>query len=75
MRTDNATRGPLLLIAGGKDHTVPATITKQTLKQYRHSAAVTELQEFSDRGHSLGIDHGWRDVADKSLTWLQAQGL
>jgi pimeloyl-ACP methyl ester carboxylesterase len=75
VKTDNATRGPLLLIAGGKDHTVPATITKQTLKQYRHSAAVTDFHEFSDRGHSLGIDHGWRDVADKSLSWLQAQGL
>ena len=75
VKTDNATRGPLLLIAGGKDHTVPAAITKQTLKLYRKSAAVTELHEFPDRGHSLGIDHGWREVADKSLSWLQAQSL
>jgi non-heme chloroperoxidase len=75
VQTDNATRGPLLLIAGGKDHTVPAAITKQTLKLYRKSAAVTEFHEFPDRGHSLGIDHGWREVADKSLSWLQAQSL
>ena len=75
VQTDNATRGPLLLIAGGKDHTVPAAITKQTLKLYRKSDAVTELHEFPDRGHSLGIDHGWREVADKSLSWLQAQSL
>ena len=41
--TDNEDRGPLLLIMGGQDHTVPEAITKATLKQYRHSAAVTDL--------------------------------
>ena len=48
--TDNAGRGPLLLIMGGKDHTVPEAVTKSTLKQYRHSDAVTDLLEFADRG-------------------------
>ena len=75
VKTDNATRGPLLLIAGGRDHTVPAAITKQTRKLYRKSAAVTDYHEFSDRGHSLGIDHGWREIADTSLTWLAGQSL
>ncbi|NMO89503.1 alpha/beta hydrolase [Actinomycetospora sp. TBRC 11914] len=73
--TRNASRGPLLLITGGQDHTVPEAVTKATLKQYRHSDAVTELREFPDRGHSLTIDHGWRDVADASLSWLAEQGL
>ncbi len=73
--TDNSGRGPLLLIMGGKDNTVPEAVTKSTLKQYRHSEAVTEIFEFEDRAHSLTIDHGWRDVADKSLSWLKAQGL
>jgi pimeloyl-ACP methyl ester carboxylesterase len=73
--TDNAGRGPLLLIMGGQDHTVPETITKATLKQYRHSDATTDLLEFSDRAHSLTIDHGWREVADTCLTWLKDQGL
>ena len=73
--TRNATRGPLLLTAGGKDHTVPPAITKQTLKQYRKSTAVTELKEFPDRGHSLGIDSGWTGVADAVLDWLRAQQL
>jgi pimeloyl-ACP methyl ester carboxylesterase len=73
--TDNAGRGPLLLIMGGQDHTVPEAVTKSTLKQYRHSDAVTELHEFPDRAHSLTIDHGWRDVADKCLSWLADQGL
>jgi len=72
--TGNAGRGPLLLIAGGRDHTVPEVITKATLKQYRHSTAETELLEFPDRGHSLTIDGGWRDVATACLTWLAGHG-
>ena len=73
--TDNSGRGPLLLMMGGKDHTVPESITKATLKQYRHSDAVTDIVEFPDRAHSLTIDHGWREVADAALTWLHGQSL
>jgi len=75
VNTRNANRGPLLLVMGGRDHTVPEVITKATLKQYRHSDAITELAEFPDRGHSLTIDSGWRAVADQCLTWLGKQGL
>ena len=73
--TANSGRGPLLLMMGGKDHTVPEAVTKSTLKQYRHSDAVTDIVEFADRAHSLTIDHGWREVADAALTWLHAQSL
>jgi pimeloyl-ACP methyl ester carboxylesterase len=73
--TENSERGPLLLVMGGRDHTVPEAITKSTLKQYRGSGAVTDLVEFDDRGHSLTIDHGWRAVADECLSWLARQGL
>ena len=75
VHTENSDRGPLLLVMGGQDHTVPETITKSTLKQYRHSSAVTELREFPDRGHSLTIDGGWQEVADACLSWLAEQGL
>lgn len=68
--TANEVRGPLLLMMGGKDHTVPESVTKATLKQYRHSAAVTEIMDFPDRAHSLTIDSGWRTVADATLSWL-----
>ena len=60
---------------GGQDHTVPEAITKSTLKQYRHSRAVSDLIEFPDRGHSLTIDHGWRDVAGACLDWLYKHSL
>src|SRR5580692_4279810 len=75
VNTRNQNRGPLLLVMGGRDHTVPEAITKATLKLYRHSRATTELTEFPDRGHSLTIDSGWRAVADQCLAWLDEQGL
>ncbi len=75
VNTKNEGRGPLLLIMGGQDHTVPEAITKSTLKQYRHSRAVTNLHEFPDRCHSLTIDSGWRAVAGECLNWLNKQGI
>jgi non-heme chloroperoxidase len=69
--TRNKTRGPLLLTAGGQDHTVPAAITHATRKLYHRTPAVTDLREFPDRGHSLTIDHGWREVAQAALDWLR----
>ena len=75
VETGNESRGPLLLMAGGKDHTVPENVVRATLKQYRHSHAVTDIVDFPDRAHSLTIDHGWQEVAQASLTWLKAQGL
>jgi pimeloyl-ACP methyl ester carboxylesterase len=71
----NEDRGPLLLTMGGRDHTVPEAISKSTYKQYRKSSAVTEIVEFEDRGHSLTIDHGWREVANSILSWLRGKGL
>ena len=64
------TRGPLLITAGGKDHTVPAAVSRQTQKLYSKSSAVTDLRTFADRGHSLTIDSRWREVADSVLGWL-----
>jgi pimeloyl-ACP methyl ester carboxylesterase len=70
----NANRGPLLLIAGSDDHTVPPVLVKSALKNYRNSGAVTDFKEFSKRGHSLTIDSGWREVAEYCLAWLKAKG-
>jgi alpha-beta hydrolase superfamily lysophospholipase len=69
--TDNDTRGPLLLISGTADHTVPDVVTRSTFKQYRDSTAVTQLRHFEGRGHSLTVDSGWREVADAVLDWLK----
>lgn len=48
--------------------------TRSTLKQYRHSTAVTELKQFEHRGHSLTIDSGWKEIAEAVLQWLHTQG-
>ena len=75
VNSENATRGPLLLTAGGKDRTVPPAVTKSTLRQYRKSPAVTDYREFPDRGHTLALDSGWRSVADSVLDWLRERSL
>jgi pimeloyl-ACP methyl ester carboxylesterase len=73
--TRKADRGPLLVTAGGRDHTVPAAISRATVRLYGRSHAVTDLRQFPDRGHSLTIDSGWQEVADVSLTWLKSHSL
>jgi pimeloyl-ACP methyl ester carboxylesterase len=73
--THNATRGPLLITAGEEDHTVPPVISEATWKKYKKSPAITELKSFKNRGHSLTIDHGWKEIAEYSLQWLNEKGL
>lgn len=70
-----ATRGPLLITGGGKDHTVPESVSRAAYKLYRKAPSVTEYKIFPDRGHSLTVDSGWREVANASLSWLRSQGL
>jgi len=72
--TRRSDRGPLLIIAGGKDHTVPEVVARAAFKLYAKSGATTEFIAFPDRGHSLVFDHGWREIADATLTWLHSQG-
>jgi non-heme chloroperoxidase len=70
----NATRGPLLITSGDKDHIVPAVLCQATLKRYKKSPAVTELKSFANRGHSIALDHGWQEIAEYSLKWLKEKG-
>ncbi|MGJ6965824.1 alpha/beta hydrolase [Streptosporangium sp. G11] len=65
-------RGPLLIISGEKDNTVPWAIANASYKkQKRNEAAVTEIVEIPGRGHSLTIDSGWREVADTALAFVR----
>jgi non-heme chloroperoxidase len=68
--TSTGDRGPLLIVAGGKDHTVPEVVARAAYKLYAGSGAITDYQVFPDRGHSLVLDHGWREIADFTLSWL-----
>jgi non-heme chloroperoxidase len=67
----NPARGPMLVISGEHDHTVPHAVSYAAYKiQRKNEAAVTQFTEIKDRGHSLTIDSGWRDVADVALAFL-----
>jgi non-heme chloroperoxidase len=67
----NPDRGPLLLIDGEKDHTAPWAIANASYKRQRRNPAVTEITKVPNRGHSLTIDSGWREVAETALRFVQ----
>jgi pimeloyl-ACP methyl ester carboxylesterase len=69
--TENPDRGPLLLISGEKDHTVPPAVTNASYKRQQRNKNVTEISEIPGRGHALTIDSGWREVADTALAFVQ----
>lgn len=64
-------RGPLLIISGEKDHTVPWAIANASYKRQRRNPGVTEITEIAGRGHALTIDAGWREVADTALAFVK----
>jgi non-heme chloroperoxidase len=69
--TDNPERGPLLIVSGEKDHTVPWAIANASYKQYKKNPGVSEIVEMPNRGHSLVIDSGWREVCDTALAFVK----
>jgi pimeloyl-ACP methyl ester carboxylesterase len=69
--TKNPRRGPLLIIDGEKDNTVPWAIANASFKRQQRNQSVTEIVKIPSRGHSLTIDGGWREVADTALTFVQ----
>jgi non-heme chloroperoxidase len=68
--TSSAARGPMLLLGGEQDHTVPWAITNASYKRQRKNAGFTDVTEIPGRGHSLVVDDGWPDVAAKALAFL-----
>lgn len=69
----NRSRAPLLLVAGGEDHLVPAVLNRINYGKYTGSGAVTEYQEFAGRSHLLIAQEGWQEIADHALIWAQAK--
>jgi non-heme chloroperoxidase len=69
--SDNAERGPLLIISGEKDNTVPWAIANASFKEQKGNKGVTEIKEMKNRGHALTIDSGWREVADTALAFVK----
>jgi pimeloyl-ACP methyl ester carboxylesterase len=69
--TENPARGPLLIISGEKDNTVPWSIANASFHQQQKNPGVTEIIEIPNRGHALTIDSGWREVADTALAFIR----
>ena len=69
--TANHERGPLLIVSGEKDNTVPWSIANASFRQQQANPGLTEIVEMPNRGHSLTIDHGWREVADTALGFVR----
>jgi len=67
----NPDRGPLLIFTGEADHAVPPAMSNAAFKKQTRNDGVTELVEMPNRGHSLVIDNGWREVADKALDFVK----
>jgi non-heme chloroperoxidase len=69
--TTNPERGPLLIVDGEKDNTVPWAIANASFKKQKRNEGVTEIVAIPNRGHALVIDSGWREVADKALAFVR----
>src|SRR4030088_3002949 len=69
--SENPDRGPLLIISGEKDNTVPWSIANGSFKKQKRNEGVTEIVEMPNRGHSLVIDHGWNEVADTAINFIR----
>ena len=69
--TKNPDRGPLLIIDGEYDHTVPWAVANASYKRQKRNQDVTEIIQMPGRGHCLTIDHGWREVADTALGFVE----
>ena len=67
----NPERGPLLIIEGEKDHTVPWAIANASFKRQQRNVGVTEIRKIPNRGHSLTLDSGWREVAETALQFVK----
>ncbi len=71
VNTKKADRGPLLIMDGERDHTVPWAIANASYKRQRRNDGVTEIVKVPNRGHALTIDSGWREVADIALEFVK----
>ena len=71
VNSKNPERGPLLIVSGEKDNTVPWAIANASFKKQKRNEGVTEITEMKNRGHALTIDSGWREVADTALAFVK----
>jgi non-heme chloroperoxidase len=74
VNSKNPDRGAMLLIGGGRDHTVPWSITNASYKKQRRNPGMTEIVKFDSRGHAMTIDDGWQEVCDTAIRFISQFG-
>jgi pimeloyl-ACP methyl ester carboxylesterase len=62
-------RPPLLIVGNDKDHTIPASVSKEAAQRLGKSKAVVDYKEFAGRPHFTAGAPGWEKVADYALDW------
>ncbi|MEM7340393.1 MAG: alpha/beta hydrolase [Actinomycetota bacterium] len=75
VHTESPERGPLLIISGGADHTVPPSVAKAAHSKQAKNQSPTEFIEIENAGHSLVIDHRWQEVATTAIDFMQRSGV
>jgi non-heme chloroperoxidase len=71
VKSKNPDRGPLLIVSGEKDHTVPWAISNASFKKQKRNKGVTEIVKVPGHGHALTIDSGWQEVANTALAFVK----
>lgn len=66
-------RVPLLILSGGKDNTIPASLNYSNFEKYRDAPAITDYKEFPGRSHWTILQSGWRSVAGYAHRWFKAK--
>jgi pimeloyl-ACP methyl ester carboxylesterase len=69
--TKNRERGPMLVVSGEQDHTVPPVLANAAYQHQLKNSGVTEFAAIPGRGHSLTIDDGWQEVAETALSFVR----
>lgn len=65
----NPERAPLLFIAGGADHIMPASVNRSNARHYKGEGTITELIEVPGRSHWTCGEPGWEQIADTAVDW------
>lgn len=66
---------PLLFLAGGKDHTIPASLNYDNYKKYKDLSSVTDYKEFGFANHFVIAHPCWKEQADYIQKWTSANHL
>lgn len=61
---------PILIIAGEKDHIIPASLCRDNFKAYTDTNSVITYKEFPNRTHYLCGQTNWEEIAQFSYDWI-----